>query len=531
MQFMTIRTFVLSEFCMRALCFGIALIIFLVLNLVPVAEGQEIESALQLIDAIKSQDLDRARILLDEGVNVDGRQADGATALHWATYREDVEAVELLLEAGADLAVANELGATPLWVASVSGNESVVERLLSAGGNPNIRLLHGETVLLTAARSGNVAVVKLLLAKGADPNAREGKRNQTALMWAVAQGHTEVVQALIDGGADVSARSKIRARLLFADAIRRQGGQYDQGVEVAKGGYTPLLFCARHGHVEAAKILLGAGADVNDRGPDGVSVLVIAAHSGHVELVEHLLKAGADVNAMDAGYAALHAAVLRGELLMVRALLAHGANPNARLKKGTPLRRAGMDWALRPAFVSATPVWLAARYREPEIMRALIDEGGDPSLTTLERLVPVKARAGGVGPPRIEGGLEPPLIAAVKGRNDRERRFLLDGRFNDRDGEERLALETVSLAIDLGADVNGVDGGGNTALHSAASINFIPLVRLLVERGANLEIRNRGGQTPLAAAEAAEKRRGRRSDTVESGPSTADVLRELGATQ
>ena len=69
---------------MRALCFGIALIIFLVLNLVPVAEGQEIESALQLIDAIKSQDLDRARILLDEGVNVDGRQADGATALHWA---------------------------------------------------------------------------------------------------------------------------------------------------------------------------------------------------------------------------------------------------------------------------------------------------------------------------------------------------------------------------------------------------------------------------------------------------------------
>ncbi len=495
----------------------------------PAAEAQRAGADHQLIEAIKAQDLVWARELLDDGADVDETQPDGATALHWAAHREDLAAVELLLEAGANVAVANELGATPLWVASVNGTAPVIERLLRAGANPSIRLPEGETPLLTASRSGNVDAVKLLLAGGASPNAREERRHQTALMWAAARGHTDIVRVLIDAGADVGARSKARERLLFAD--KRQGNQYDQGVEVAKGGYTPLLFCARRGQLEAARLLLAAGADVNDQAPDGASALVVAAHSGHIGLVEQLLESGAEPNAIDAGYAPLHAAVLRGEIAMVRALLAHGADPNLRLEKGTALRRAGMDWALRPAFVSATPYWLAAQYREPEIMQVLADGGADPSIRTLPRPVPVKARAGGVGPPRMEGGFETPLLAAVRGQNDRERRFLLDGRFVDRAAEERLALQAVSIAIDHGADIDALDRGGNTVLHGAASNNFIPLIRLLAERGAQLEMKNKGGRTPLDVAKAAEERRGRRSDTVESGPSAADVLRELGATR
>ena len=162
-------------------------------------------------------------------------------------------------------------------------------------------------------------------------------------------------------------------------------------------------------------------------------------------------------------------------------------------------------------------------------MQVLADAGADPLLGTLPRQVPVKPRAGGIGPPHTEGGFESPLLAAVRGEHDRERRFLLNGLFVDRDLEERLALETVELAIDLGADIEAVDGNGNTVLHSAASINFVPLVRLLAERGANLEAMNKSGRTPLDAAKAAEERRARRSDTVESGSSTVDILQELGA--
>ena len=507
-----------------------ALIVAISLLLVaPEAQAKEGEPDHPLIDAIRVSDLDRAGAVLRAGADVNERQPDGATALHWAAYREDLAAVDLLLEAGADVSVANGLGATPLWVAAVDGSAAVVERLLRAGADPNVTLPEGETPLMTAARSGSVESVSLLLSSGADPNAREPRRNQTALMWAAAQGHTAVVRALLDAGADIDARSKVRQRLLFTS--RRQGNQYAQGVEVAKGGYTPLLFAARHGHVAVAGELLTHGADVNDTAPDGGSALLVAVHSGHVGLVEHLLEAGADPNARDAGYAPLHAAVLRGEIEMVRALLAEGADPNVRLEKGTPLRRAGMDWAIRPQFVTATPFWLAARYKEPAIMQSLADAGADPLLGTLPHAVPVKARAGGVGPPRAEGGFESPLLAAVRGQHDRERRFHLDGRFEDRELEERLALEAVALAIDLGADIEAVDSGGNTVMHSAASINVIPLVRLLAERGADLEAKNKSGRTPLDAAKAAQERRARRSDTVELGPSTVEVLQELGATQ
>ena len=77
----------------------------------------------------------------------------------------------------------------------------------------------------------------------------------------------------------------------------------------------------------------------------------------------------------------------------VEALLAHGADPNIRLEKGTPTRRTSEDWTLRSSFVSATPFWLAARFREPAIMRALVAAGADPTLTTTEVWERVMERA------------------------------------------------------------------------------------------------------------------------------------------
>ena len=80
----------------------------------------------------------------------------------------------------------------------------------------------------------------------------------------------------------------------------------------------------------------------------------------------------ADPNAIDAGYAPLHVAVLRGDRTLVSALLDAGAEPNTRYTSGTPVRRASRDWYLRPQLISATPYWLAAYYQEPEIMKLLV---------------------------------------------------------------------------------------------------------------------------------------------------------------
>ena len=381
---------------------------------------------------------------------------------------------------------------------------------------------------MTASRTGNADAVRLLAGHGADVNAQERSRGQTALMWAVAQGHHEIIDVLLAHGADMSARSRIRPRMMHADATN--GSQYDQGVVWNRGGYTALLFAARHGDVEAARRLVDAGADIDDAAPTGASALVVAAHSGHADFARFALGAGADPNDIGAGYTPLHAAILRGDLQMATALLAAGADPNARLERGTPLRRAGQDWAIAPQLVSATPYWLAAYYQEAGIMRALVAWGADPILTTLERWAYVFERAGGIGPPHVAGGFQTPLLAAVSGVNNRGRRFNSSLRNPDR--EEHAAYEAAKVAIEHGTDVNQVDHVGTAPLHSAAQRNYATVVELLAEHGADLHVKNGSGTTALTLAARAEARRLERPDiTRYPSGNSAQVLRDLGAEQ
>ena len=101
------------------------------------------------------------------------------------------------------------------------------------------------------------------------------------------------------------------------------------------------MFAARQGDLESAKLLLAAGANPNDTGPDGMTALVLASYSGHGDVAAFLLSKDASPNAADAGYAALHTAVLRGDVELVKTLLKYGANPNARITQGTPITREG----------------------------------------------------------------------------------------------------------------------------------------------------------------------------------------------
>src|SRR5258706_4355853 len=305
--------------------------------------------------------------------NVNAAEGDGSTALHWASYRDDVESAGLLIRAGANVNAANDLGVTPLWTASLNGSAAMVRSLLEAGANPNAALLAGETPLMVAARSGYPGIVEQLIAKGANVNAR-GARAQTALMWAVAQKHPDVVKALLAHGAGVEARSEIWSQGMAVPPHGYPG--YNRASP--HGGDTALMFAARVGDLDSARLLVAAGANVNDAEAWGVSATTLAAHSGFRELVEFLLEKGADPNAAGAGFTALHIAIMRRDEKMVSALLAHGADPNAPLRTWTPTRRSSRDFYFEPVLVGATPFWLAARFSQPGVMRLLARHGADP---------------------------------------------------------------------------------------------------------------------------------------------------------
>ena len=486
-----------------------------------------------LIEAVRNQDHDAVRALLAEEVDVNAPQPDGATALHWAVHWEDLALANLLIGAGADPNVANDLEVTPLVMACTSGNAALVGRLLAAGADPNAALASGETALMAAARAGSLEAVDALLDRSADVNATETTRGQSALMWAVANRHPEVTRALLAHGADVRARSSTRTRV-FSMGGSRSAGSASGGIsleEVELGGSTPLLFAARSGDLESARQLVDAGADVHDTAPDGNTALVIAAHSGHGSLAAFLLDEGAEPNAAPLGYTALHAAVVRGNLLdrnvrnadpgagvsLVRALLAHGADPDARLLKGTPVRRWSHDFAFMAPWVGATPFWLAAKFLEADMMRVLADAGADLRLASSNGTTPLMAAAG-LGYSRGGGS------AFIKNRRDfSSYNPVASAELGSRIpvAEERLALEAVTLALELGADVNATSDGGDTALHAAAAQGMNTVIELLIDRGGDVNAENRRGQTPVALAVYAEGIGGNRFVRE----STAELLR------
>jgi ankyrin repeat protein len=477
----------------------------------------------RLVDAAANQRWATVADLVRAGADVNRTRADGATALLWAAHWDHRETVELLLKAGANVNAAEDHGVTALTRACENASVSTVEALLKAGANPNLAQASGLTPLMVASETGSLGVVQSLLAHGAEVNGRAPSTGTTALMWSISGGHHEIARALIAAGADVHVSSD--------------------------KGYTSLLYAARIGDVEAAAMLLAAGARANDAGADGTHALPLAIVNGRDRFALFLLEQGADPNGTINGVAALHAAAgnvstwlanwsrthggsARGSarslnperrLALVKALLARGADPNARISTSavvlgylaTPRRGAFAQNAVGTGDVGgATPLWVAGfslngggsfgdDYKaqidsSPEIVQALLAAGADHRITTNDGTTALMATA----------GLGPRSYQPNKPRGER-----LAG-----------AEAAVKLLVEAGADVNAVNEGDFTALHAATYRGWDEVVQYLVEHGANLNARDYRGRTPFRIAEGAKQ-----SFEFQSWPETAELLRRLGA--
>ncbi len=444
------------------------------------------ESDVQLVQAAKSRDWDTVAALLRQGADANVPQADGATALHWAAHWNDLEALDRLLRAGANVNAANALRATPLWVACADRNTAVVERLLAAGADADRALRSGETLLMRCASTGDPVAVRALLAHGADVDASEPSSGQTALMWAAANRHPAVTRVLLEHDAAVGARTRT-VRQLRGVGLRSTTSPAGATFFDA-GGFTALLFAARHGDIESARLLLDAGADVNEPAADGNGPLVLAAVSGQGRLAEFLLERGADPHAAGAGYNALHAAVLRADPALLQALLAAGADPNATLTKSTPVPRWTYQYVFTLREKGGTPFLLAAKYLEPELMRLLTEAGADPLLAFDDGTTALMAAVGlrlSRATTRRSRLIAPELVRAEWAAEDR-------------------VLATVEAAVDAGAAaaIGAANDRGDTALHGAVQRGFLAVADLLVAHGADLDRENGRGETPRALIEA-----------------------------
>lgn len=478
--------------------------------------------------AVYRSDKEMVDLLLGAGANARAANREGSTPLWLASINGDAAIIAALLKAGADANEHLPLGRTPLMAASRTGNVGAIQVLLDHGADVNAReTLRGTTPLMWAADEGHAAAIQLLIQRGADFKARSdmtergrgpalGKANDPRKQVA-AQG-----RALAAGRAlDLRDLSALRGDNNgiggqgaggIARGGRTRGGRapngratdgvdqgFDQNDDAAVaafgfrgrpapkdgGALTPLVYAVRADDLDSVKVLLAAGADLNQVTGYGWSPLLVATQNRYYRLGAYLIDHGADVNlANQGGWTPLYLAtdnrniesgdypVRKGDmdhLDFIKLLLDKGANVNARMKDSTETRTVFTNQWLDEN--GATAFLRASQSGDLVLMKLLLAHGADPKIDTVLHVTALEVAAG---------------VGWVEGITY--------------EWSPEATLEAVKMLLDLGLDVNAQADTGRTALHGAAHKGRTDVIQVLVDHGAKLDVRdygntdNRGGK-------------------------------------
>jgi ankyrin repeat protein len=475
------------------------------------------------------------KALLDGGANINAKETlRGTTALMWAADESQPAAVKLLIERGADVKARSNAaprGRGPALGKSGDPRKQVAAQGAAlAAGNPlqlgqlNTR---GDS---TAATAQDLAAIRRgtpqqIAAAAVGDDAQAGGRNAQQPAGAAGGrgagaggGRGAAAAPGAGGGRGAAAPARAAAAAddgAGADDFREPAGPLDGGE------LTALSYAARSNDLESAKILLAAGADVNEVTGYGWSPLLIATQNRYYKFGAYLLDRGADPNlANKGGWNALYLAtdnrniengdypVRKGDmdhLDFIKLLLDKGANVNARMRDSTETRTVFTNQWLDEN--GATAFLRASQSGDLVLMKLLLARGADPKINTVLNVSPLHVAAG---------------VGWVEG---------ITTEWSEKDN-----VEAVKLLLDLGLDPNLQANTGRVALHGAAHKGRPAVVQMLVDHGAKLNIRdygntdNRGGKLAVHTWEPVDYADGLVRVGVQSAiahPETGLLIRKL----
>jgi ankyrin repeat protein len=463
-----------------------------------------------LMFAARNGNPDVIRLLVEAGANVNAREPlRGTTALMWAVEQRHPEAVAALLKAGADPAARSGGAGLPRNYIAPRVNTRAVEeaqkrreRAKAAGRTYEQQLefeyqngqdLGGPRNAFTANRAGQGQADAQQPASAAQPPAVS---DQAPAVANAAGGGAAPPAAGRGAGGRNGGGGRGRgaggraggaaAPAAAADTDAAQPVEGDDAEVVVAGlvgggggGLTPLVFAAREGDIESAKLLIAAKADVNEQTEYGWTPLLVAVNNRNYQLAKLLVENGANVNlANKGGWTPLYLATdnrnIEGgdypvpkpdmdHLELIKLLLEKGADPNARVKDNTLTRTIfTMQWFYENG---ATAFIRASQSSDTALMKLLLEYKADPKAVTAQGDNALTAAAG-IG--------------------------WVDGVTYERSPKENL--EAVRMLLDLGLDPNSANQEGRTPLMGAALKGRTEVIQLLVERGAKLDTRDRGSR-------------------------------------